>query len=76
MATGLPVLEPGQPAAGALALEFSPDGYSLAVAFESGAIQLLETATGRPRGAPLPHAAGVPIIAFDPSGQLLLLCLP
>ncbi|MER5890217.1 hypothetical protein ABT160_40860 [Streptomyces sp. NPDC001941] len=52
------------------ALAFSPDGTTLAVATEGGTLQLWDTATARPLGAPLPTSGDrVTAVAFTPDGR-------
>ena len=49
-------------AGGILAAEISPDGRTLATGSEAGAVRLWDIATQQSVGAPLPGAAGQPVV--------------
>jgi WD40 repeat protein len=51
---------------------FSPDGGTLLTACNDCKARLWDTATGQPRGEPLPHAAHVWAAAFAPDGKTFL----
>ncbi len=54
------------------AIQFAPDGRTLALTDDNGTIRLLETATGRERGILRGHLPGeVAALAFDSRGRLL-----
>ena len=55
-----------------LAIAFSPDGSTLALACSDGVVLLLESSTGDTLGEPLVHDSAVAGVVFDTTGERLL----
>jgi hypothetical protein len=74
--SGLKLRTLGPPNANALELAFAPDGRSLAVAWDGGAVRLWELVTGDERLASFltgvtPHAPGAGALAVSPDGRFV-----